>query len=157
MVSGSCLCQRVRFEIDGPVSGMGNCHCPDCRKAYGSAFGTVAVCRKDDFRYLSGEEDIGAYRQSERVTRYFCTRCGSPLPLKEDWDPLVGVPAGLLDDDPGVRPSQHIFVSMKAPWHDIADDRPQHAEYPPGAAPEDRTDVAPPGVPPRSATEEEDG
>ena len=61
--------------------------------------------------------------------------------MVEDWDPFVGVPAGLFDDDPGVQPGQHIFVSMKAPWWNISDDRPQHAEYPPGGAPSDRTDV----------------
>jgi hypothetical protein len=32
MVVGSCLCGGVRFEVDGPISGMGNCHCSDCRK-----------------------------------------------------------------------------------------------------------------------------
>ncbi|MFC1525598.1 GFA family protein [Candidatus Latescibacterota bacterium] len=148
MVTGSCLCGGVRFEVGGPISWMGNCHCPDCRKAYGSAFGTVAVCQKADFRYLAGEDLIGSYRQSERITRYFCRNCGSPIPIRQDWDPLVGIPAGLLDDDPEVKPALHIFVSMKAPWWDITDDRPQFAEYPPGGSPADRTDVVPPGCAP---------
>ena len=35
---------------------------------------------------------------------------------------------GVLDDDPGVRPAMHIFVGSKAPWLEIADGLPQHAE-----------------------------
>jgi hypothetical protein len=35
------------------------------------------------------------------------------------------VPAGLLDADPGVRITGHIFVGSKAPWDEIAGDGPQ--------------------------------
>jgi hypothetical protein len=40
---------------------------------------------------------------------------------------IKGSCLGTLDDDPGVRPSLHLFVGSKAPWHDIADALPQHA------------------------------
>ena len=146
MIGGSCLCSQVAFAVSGQAICMINCHCPDCRKAYGSAFGTVAICWKKDFQYLKGRSLIGSYRQSDRVTRYFCKACGLPLPIVQDWDAYVGIPAGRLEDDPGVRPSRHIFVSQRAPWWEITDDAPQFAEYPPGGSPEDRTDVDVPGV-----------
>ncbi len=38
------------------------------------------------------------------------------------------VPAGALDEDPGVRPSEHVFVECNAPWHEIADELPQFTE-----------------------------
>jgi len=44
---------------------------------------------------------------------------------------FVVVPAGVLDGDPGIRPTYHIFVGSKAPWHEIADQLPRHEEYPP--------------------------
>jgi hypothetical protein len=40
----------------------------------------------------------------------------------------VVVPLGSLDDDPGVRPREHIFVASKAPWFEIVDALPQYAE-----------------------------
>lgn len=40
-----------------------------------------------------------------------------------------------LDDDPGARPSAHIFVGFRAPWHDIADTLPQFETWPPGMKP----------------------
>lgn len=131
MIRGGCLCGGVRFEIRGQVLDLGNCHCSECRKAYGAAFGTVAVVARRDFSYVQGEELIERFHQSERVNRYFCSRCGSPLPMVEDWDPLVGVPAGLLDDDPVARISSHIFVGSKAPWYEISDDLPQHETWAP--------------------------
>jgi hypothetical protein len=44
---------------------------------------------------------------------------------------MIGVPAGPLDDDPGVRPMAHIFVGSKAPWYDVPAGLPQFEAYPP--------------------------
>lgn len=146
MIKGSCLCGRVVFRVNGSMSKLSNCHCSECRKAYGAAFGTIAVCKLEDFEYCSGDQYIKKFIQSERVTRYFCTECGSPLPIREDWDPLVGVPAGLLNDDPSIRPSEHIFVESKAPWWEITDNIPQFEEWSEESDPAKRTDISPPSV-----------
>jgi hypothetical protein len=111
---------------------MGNCHCSQCRKAYGSAFGTIAVVAATDFAYVCGKDLIVAFKATKRVTRYHCGVCGSPLPLCEPWDPLVGIPAGLFDDDPQCKPTSHSFVGSKAPWWGICDDQPQFEEWPTG-------------------------
>ena len=133
MVRGSCLCGQVSFVIAGPIHELSNCHCSQCRKAYGTAFGTIAVCSFDTFEYLTGAELISSYVQSPNVTRHFCQNCGSSLPIKEEGDPLVGIPAGLLDDDPGIKPSEHIYVASKAPWWDITDNKQQHEQSSPGS------------------------
>ena len=39
----------------------------------------------------------------------------------------IGIPAGTLDEDPGIRPQGHIFVEFKAPWFEITDSLPQFA------------------------------
>ena len=91
-----------------------------------------ALVAKEHFAYTRGEGLVRSFAQSERVNRYFCGHCGSPLPMVEDWDPLVGIPAALFDDDIGARVSSHIFVGSKAPWWEITDALPQHDEYPPG-------------------------
>jgi hypothetical protein len=38
-----------------------------------------------------------------------------PAPKGESLD----VPAGLFDDDPGIRPDKHIFVDFMPPWDDL--------------------------------------
>jgi hypothetical protein len=45
----------------------------------------------------------------------------------------VIVRVGSLDDDPGGRPLVHIWVSQRAPWHEISDSLPQFEEFAPGA------------------------
>jgi hypothetical protein len=141
MIQGSCLCGAVTFQVLGEIIELGNCHCSQCRKAYGSAFGTVAVVQKDDLSYTGGEERVRRFVQTERVNRYFCDRCGSPLPMVEEWDPLVGIPAGLFDDEIAAHVSAHIFVGSKASWWEIWDDLPRHERYPPGEDMNDRAEV----------------
>jgi hypothetical protein len=138
MIRGRCLCGEVAFEIAGEIIELGNCHCSECRRAYGAAFGTVAVVAREHFAYVSGESRVRVYRQSERVNRHFCDSCGSPLPMVEEWDPLVGVPAGLLDEPLDARISSHIFVGSKACWSEIHDTLPKHQAWPPYADMNDR-------------------
>jgi hypothetical protein len=67
--------------------------------------------------------------------RVFCRVCGSTAPGKAPYLTTVSIPAGLLDDDPGVRPKLHVFAGSKAPWWEITDGLPQHEKWVPGFAP----------------------
>jgi hypothetical protein len=60
------------------------------------------------------------------------------VPGKASYLPTVSVPAGLLDDDPGVRPMLHVFTSSRASWWTIADELPQHEKWVPGFEPKNR-------------------
>jgi hypothetical protein len=55
----------------------------------------------------------------------FCSDCGSPVPDALSETALIELPAGSLDDDPGLRPDKHIYVEVKAPWFTISDSLPQ--------------------------------
>ena len=131
MIRGGCLCGNIRYEVRGPVGLVNNCHCIMCRKAHGAAFATYGRVKSEDFTLLSGADDLGSYQSSPPVTRTFCKKCGSSLQfIVIDRPEIFGLALGTLDDDPGVRPSKHIFVDSKAPWFEISDDLPQHAERP---------------------------
>jgi hypothetical protein len=130
MIRGSCLCGNVRYEIRGPLGRITHCHCSMCRKAHGAAFGTYARVKRADFVWTSGEGDIASYRSTPDVQRTFCKRCGSTLQfIRESRPEGFAVAMGTLDDDPGVRPSLHIFVDSKAPWFEIHDGLPEHGTY----------------------------
>ena len=132
MIHGSCLCKSVRFEINGPLTPATHCHCAMCRKAHGAAFGTYAGFKTSQFRLLSGAELIKRYPSSPGIVRTFCANCGSTLQwLRESKPEEMDIALGTLDDDPGVRPAAHIYVDSKAPWYDISDMLPRHAERPP--------------------------
>ena len=47
MITGSCLCGEVTYEISGKVGDIVHCHCQTCRKAHGAAFSSVAAVDDD--------------------------------------------------------------------------------------------------------------
>ncbi len=145
MIQGSCLCGGVRFEIVRAVGPFELCHCRRCRKASGSAFVAGLGVRTEDFRLLAGSDVITTYEAPilERPPAYrtsFCSRCGSPVPNPAPDAEWFEIPAGLLDDDPVLRPDKHIFVELKAPWFEITEDLPQYDKRRLAALRKSRTD-----------------
>ena len=129
MITGSCHCGAVKYEVPGQLLKFLHCHCDDCRKLSGSAFASYVAAKSDGFRVLSGEEFVEAYASSPGKRRCFCRKCGTHLFAWSDNRPgMVILKAGTLDADPGLRPDSHVWTSAKAPWHEILDDLPQHPE-----------------------------
>ncbi|HEX5686858.1 MAG TPA: GFA family protein [Ideonella sp.] len=131
MIRGSCLCGQVRYQLDGAPQFINHCHCSMCRKVHGAAFGSFLHADGAGFRWTAGEELVKTYESSPGNLRAFCTGCGSNMPVLEDEGSHVIIPAGGLDDDPGVRPVVHIHVASKASWSTIGDGLPQFDAFPP--------------------------
>jgi hypothetical protein len=129
---GSCLCGDVTYVVEGTFTRWDHCHCSRCRKARGAAYASNLFTTADGVRFTRGQERLASYKVPE--ARYsmhvFCRRCGSSVPRVDRERDLAVIPVGSLDDDPGIRPQRHIFVGSKAPWHEIADDLPQHEAAP---------------------------
>jgi hypothetical protein len=123
VLRGSCTCGGMRFEIRGPVVGINQCHCSKCRKETGAGSSTFIPVHAGQFTWISGADLVGAHTR--------CRICGSLAPDHNPGRELYNVPAGLLDDDTGVKVAHHIFVSDKAGWDVIGDDAPQYEEYSP--------------------------
>jgi hypothetical protein len=130
MIKGSCLCGGVQFELARAAGPFELCHCNRCRKVSGSAFMAGIGVRREDFRFVRGEELVRSYDApildappAYRST--FCSRCGSPVPDPTATGEWFEIAAGLLDDDPLLRPQRHIMIEHKAAWFPIADALPQ--------------------------------
>jgi hypothetical protein len=127
-VKGSCLCGGIQYEVEGSFGTVVNCHCAMCRKATGAAFRTRAAIPTAAFRWLAGEGLLSKYESSPGEVRTFCRECGSTLvTFFRDRPDEIGLPLGTLDDDPGVRPSAHVWVDSKAAWWNITDALPQYS------------------------------
>ncbi len=127
MLTGSCLCKTVRYEISGPLDCFVHCHCHTCRKVHGTVYGSSAQVTSEAFRLLSGADSITAYESSPGKQRFFCRNCGSHVfaRLRSRPDEVI-LRIGTLDADPGQRPQAHIWVSHKAAWYEILDGLPQY-------------------------------
>lgn len=128
MLTGSCLCGAVKFDIDGTHSPIEACHCVQCRKWTGHFFANIEVPRSA--LNITGAERIGWYASSAKVRRGFCATCGSPLffdPVdvaRHDW---IGVAMGALDGSTGGRIALHIFTDEKGDYYEIPEGEPRHA------------------------------
>lgn len=128
MITGSCLCGKVTYEITGKIGDIIHCHCQTCRKAHGSAFSSVSSVDDANFK-LSGEDALNAFESSQGKWRYFCSNCGTQIFAKRENTNHVILRLGSLDTDPMSLEKSHIWVSQKASWYQINRELPQYAEF----------------------------
>jgi len=133
MVSGSCACGRVHFELEGRPLVMMHCHCTRCQRARGAPHATNLAWKLDALRYTRGEELTTVYDfpEAQHFGTTFCSNCGGFVPRRSLGRGFVVVPAGSLDNDPEITAKAHQFVASKATWFDITDGAPQFAEAAP--------------------------
>ena len=130
MIQGGCLCGAIRFEVARFVGPFELCHCSRCRKASGSAFTAMIGVRAKDVSWISGRDAIQRFeapvlKHPPGFRTAFCGSCGSPMPIFAEGDEWFEIPAGVLDEDPILRPDRHIFIECGSPWYEIRDDLPQ--------------------------------
>ena len=130
MLTGSCLCGSVRFEIEGALERQPEaCHCSQCRKQSSHFFVAVNVRRKA--LTIHGSDKVAWYRSSDKVERGFCSACGSPL----FWNPRIegyewtAVAMGAFDTPTGTRIAKHTFVGDKGDYYEIDDGLPQSQSF----------------------------
>jgi hypothetical protein len=117
-LTGSCLCGAVSYEVRGPFTRFGHCHCSRCRKATGAAHATGLYADPANFAWLSGADRVVRFDlpSARSFSTTFCRTCGSPLPHPTRSGRELIVPAGSLDTEPSIRPRSHIHWASRAPW-----------------------------------------
>ena len=119
---GGCQCGAVRYRIEGEPRGLCACHCRECQRQSGSAFGMSLLVPADCFRLLSGE--LASFTRNTDSGRAlecsFCPGCGTRIHHRGDFDPAcVSVKAGSLDDTSWLPTPTHIWTRSKQPWTPI--------------------------------------
>lgn len=132
-LTGSCLCGKVSYTISGNLGIFQYCGCSRCRKFTGSAFAANLLVSPKDFAWLSGEQHVGRYEieEARHFATSFCKCCGTSLPWLAKSGRTVAVPAGTLDQDPGIRPYQRVFWASRADWYVEPGSLPEYDELPP--------------------------
>jgi len=129
-LTGRCLCGKIRYELDGALPPLVNCHCQFCRRAHGAAFVTVAWIRRSSFRFTSGEDSFQRHSVGDAF-RGFCGSCGTRLfSGLASGDGIATLIVSTLDDCPERGPVIHINLESKADWYVISDDLPQYQTSP---------------------------
>lgn len=125
---GSCLCGAVAFEVEGPIRGVGSCHCSKCRKVSGTGGNAELVVRSGRFRWRQGEEHRNRFQRPDGWGPMRCRTCGSPVPQSHDGGKSMWVQAGLMDDPLDTDIKLHIFCASRADGDRESPDAVSHDE-----------------------------
>lgn len=119
-ISGACLCGRVQYRVSGPFEAFHLCHCSQCRRSTGSAHAANIFTSPERIEWLAGEDLIKRYTPDEAdvISKCFCTHCGSLVPYTSLKSGKLIIPAGSLNDPPGIDPQDNIFWRDRADWYD---------------------------------------
>lgn len=122
--TGGCLCGAIRYELQPPVRDVAVCHCRQCAKWTGHTVAATSVAI-ENFRIVSGADELRWYAASEQAQRGFCPKCGSSLFWKPINQPRIAILAGTLDVPTRLKTVAHVYVADKSDYYEITDDLPQ--------------------------------
>ena len=117
ILSGGCLCGKVKFLIKDEFKAFFQCHCKQCQQLTGSAYSSNIFTEPSNIEWVCGEDDVSAYEHpSKEISKSFCNVCGAGLPYINKTKTSLVVPAGSLNDMPDIQPQANIFTAEEACW-----------------------------------------
>jgi len=126
-IVGGCQCESLRFELKAPPLFTHACHCLNCQRRSGTAFGMSTIVLRRDLIVMSGQ--LVAKQTSPRTTVYQCASCGTTIYSGSTRFPSTYVVrGGTVDDANVVTPGAHIWIKRKHPWLALPNDIPQFDE-----------------------------
>lgn len=121
--TATCACGQASITVNALPTMHGICHCTNCKRRTGSAFGISAYFDKAAVLERRGETSRYAFHhatQNHDQTRHFCSRCGttlfwfvSTLPEK------IGIAGGCFADDGLPDPTYSVTHEKKEAWVEI--------------------------------------
>ena len=131
---GGCQCGFVRHQFEGEPLGTAVCHCTECQRQSGSAFGMSLIIRKEALRLLRGT--LKTYTRTADsghvVAGAFCPECGVRIYNEPRWlDGIFTLKPGTLDDTSFLRPTMEVWTKRKHNWLEIRGDVRSFESNPP--------------------------
>jgi hypothetical protein len=120
MITGGCLCGKIRYEADVEWFLAVRCHCRDCQYVSGGEPAAVLSVVRGALR-VQGEPRVYLSKGNSGVAvfRSFCADCGTPLFAGNDKNAGFAIKLGSLDEPSEFAPAVHVWTSSAQPWHHI--------------------------------------
>jgi hypothetical protein len=119
-MTAQCACGQASITVNALPTMHGVCHCTNCKRRTGSAFGISAYFDRDAIVEVVGETSIYAFHheaQNHDQERHFCSKCGttlfwfvSALPEK------IGIAGGCFADEGPPEPDYTVTDRKREKW-----------------------------------------
>lgn len=116
------MCGQLRYCCATRPAAVVCCHCMDCQRRTGGAFGISVLVDSGSFEKIGGDAATWeSTRESGNVMRlHSCavcgTRCWAEQPANPKFTVVIG---GTLDSAQLLQPAAHIHTAAKHPWISI--------------------------------------
>lgn len=118
--TAQCCCGDLKLEISGEPELHSMCHCNNCKKRTGSAFGLSAYFKSKSVKCVSGVTSCYELHNTNDgfdQKRYFCVKCGTTLYwFVSSLPDLTGVASGCIVENPLNTPRYSVSHSEKYTW-----------------------------------------
>ena len=113
----SCCCGACGVEVQGDPDLNAICHCNNCKRRTGSAFGWSAYFADDRVTSRSGDFRLYEIAGANPQQRWFCAVCGSTVLWKVAWRPHeTGIAGGCFVDPPLPEPTVTVSNNGRCAW-----------------------------------------
>lgn len=115
-----CACGQASITVDSDPTMHGVCHCTNCKRRTGSAFGISSYFARSSVVERSGQTTVYAFHhatQNHDQERHFCSKCGTTLFWYVSTLPeLIGIAAGCFADGGFPEPTYSVTHAKKESW-----------------------------------------
>ena len=131
-LKGGCLCGAVRYTTTAEPVMSAVCHCRDCQRFTGSAFGALVGVPKEALSIHGTMKTFTSLGGSGKpILRHFCPECGSSIAEEPGTRPgLVILNVGTLDAPKSVTLTREIFCDDALPWVQVTGAMQRFAKAP---------------------------
>jgi hypothetical protein len=138
ILTGGCQCRAVRYRYEGVILNVFVCHCAECQKQSGSAFGMALSLQEGGLRRISGDlrQWVRRLPSEQDMLCEFCAQCGTRVYHTSDSNRAAGtlsIKPGTLDDTSWLKPFAHLWTDRAQRWVTILPGQIKYGRNPPRA------------------------
>jgi hypothetical protein len=121
--TAQCTCGSATISVSGEPRMHAICHCTDCKRRTGSAFGISIYFLRENVTDTTGEMLVYAVRRrDDDQEAHFCKKCGTTLFWYTAARPhLIGIAGGCFPDESLGEPTISAKNAQKLPWVGLPD------------------------------------
>jgi hypothetical protein len=120
----ACCCGKLKVSTRGEPIRISMCHCFDCQRRTGSAFGCQARFSKDNVTIAGPSTPyVRTADSGNKITFHFCPDCGSTVYYFLEVAPeVVAVAIGAFADPVFPAPKVSVYEARRHAWVTLPED-----------------------------------